>query len=94
MPFGQFSAGVRDALAMARAPGAQRVLVVSSGGPISTLIGTVLGLAPRTMVELNLQARNTGVSEFRAGAKVVHCVSFNNVPHLDRPGRRESITYS
>lgn len=93
-PFDKFSAGVRDALAAARAPGAERVLVVSSGGPISTLIGTVLGLAPRTVVELNLQARNTGVSEFRAGAKVVHCVSFNNVPHLDRPDRRDFVTYT
>lgn len=93
-PFDEFAAGVRDALEAARAPGAERVLVVSSGGPISTLIGTVLGLAPRSMVELNLQARNTGVSEFRAGAKAVLCVSFNNVPHLDRSGRRESITYT
>jgi broad specificity phosphatase PhoE len=93
-PFDAFSAGVREGLAAARAPGAERVLVVSSGGPISTLIGTVLGLAPRTMMELNLQARNTGVTELRAGAKNIHCVSFNNVPHLDRPERRDAITYS
>ena len=93
-PFAAFAAGVREALGAARAPGAERVLVVSSGGPISTLIGTVLGVAPRTMVELNLQARNTGVTEFRAGVKNVHCVSFNSVPHLDRPERRDAITYS
>ena len=93
-PFEAFTAGVREGLAAARAPGAERVLIVSSGGPISTLIGTVLGLAPRTMVELNLQARNTGVTEFRAGARNIHCVSFNNVPHLERPERRDAITYS
>jgi broad specificity phosphatase PhoE len=93
-PFAAFAAGVRDGLAAARAPGAERVLIVSSGGPISTLIGTVLGLAPRAMVELNLQARNTGVTEFRAGARNIHCVSFNNVPHLERPERRDAITYS
>lgn len=94
MPFEAFASGVREALVAARAPGAERVLIVSSGGPISALIGTVLGLAPRTMVELNLQARNSGMTEFRTGAASIHCVSFNNVPHLDRPERRDAITYS
>lgn len=94
VPFDVFAAGAREGLAAARAPGAERVLIVSSGGPISTLIGSVLGLAPRTMVELNLQARNTGVTEFRSGERNIHCVSFNNVPHLDRADRREAITYS
>jgi hypothetical protein len=54
----------------------------------------VLGVAPRTVVDLNLQTRNTGLSELRAGARSAHCVSFNAVPHLERPGRREAITYS
>ena len=68
--------------------------MVSSGGPISTLIGSVLGVPPRIMVDLNLQARNTGVTEIRTGVKNIHCVSFNNVPHLDRAERRDAITYS
>ncbi|MFZ1907948.1 MAG: histidine phosphatase family protein, partial [Burkholderiales bacterium] len=74
--------------------GAERVLVVSSGGPISTAVGAVLGVAPRIVADLNLQTRNTGLSELRAGAQRAHCVSFNAVPHLERPGRREAITYS
>lgn len=93
-PFAAFAAGVRESLEAARAPGAERVLVVSSGGPISTLIGSVLGVPPRIMVDLNLQARNTGVTEIRTGVKNIHCVSFNNVPHLDRAERRDAITYS
>ena len=93
LSFPEFEAGVRQALEAAR-HGAERVLVVSSGGPISSAIGAVLGVAPRTVVDLNLQTRNTGLSELRAGAQRAHCVSFNAVPHLDRPGRREAITYS
>jgi len=93
LSFPEFEAGVRQALEGAR-HGAERVLVVSSGGPISTAIGAVLGVAPRTVVDLNLQTRNTGLSELRAGAQLAHCVSFNAVPHLDRHGRREAITYS
>ncbi len=91
--FPEFEAGVRLALETAR-HGAERVLVVSSGGPISTAIGAVLGVTPRTVVDLNLQTRNTGLSELRAGAQRAHCVSFNAVPHLERSGRREAITYS
>lgn len=93
LPFDEFEAGVRQSLEAAR-HGAERVLVVSSGGPISTALGAVLGVAPRTVVDLNLQTRNTGVSEMRAGVRRSHCVSFNAVPHLDRHGRREAITYS
>lgn len=92
--FNAFSAAVRGALDRARAGSAQRVLVVSSGGPISTLVGTVLDLAPRMMMNLNLQTRNSAISELAFNARTVHFVSFNTVPHLDRPGRREAITYS
>ena len=91
--FPEFEAGVRQALEAAR-HGAERVLVVSSGGPISSAIGAVLGVAPRTVVDLNLQTRNTGLSELRAGARRSHCVSFNAVPHLERRDRRGAITYS
>ncbi len=92
--FAEFAAGVRQALEAARGGVAERVLVVSSGGPISSAIGAVLGVAPRTVIDLNLQTRNTGLSELRAGARRAHCVSFNAVPHLERPERREAITYS
>ncbi len=80
-----------DAEAVAPCPTCQseakRVLVVSSGGPISTILAEVLGMPQRGVVDLNLQTRNTGITELQAGATRIHCVSFNNVPHLDRPDR-------
>ena len=94
LPFGDFVARARAALEIARRPGASRVLIVSSGGPISALLGTVLGVAPRMMIDLNLQARNSGVSELRFNERATHCVSFNNVPHLEQAGRSGAITYS
>ena len=93
-PFAQFRSRVLAALAAARAGNVKRVLVVSSGGPISTILAEVLGMPLRGVVDLNLQTRNTGITELQAGATRIHCVSFNNVPHLDRPGRSEAITYS
>ena len=93
-PFAQFRARVLAALAAARAGTAKRVLVVSSGGPISTILAEVLGMPLRGVVDLNLQTRNTGITELQAGANRIHCVSFNNVPHLDRPDRAGALTYS
>jgi broad specificity phosphatase PhoE len=92
--FETFSAGVRAVLDRMREGAARRVLVVSSGGPISTLLGAVLELAPRMMMNLNLQTRNAAISELAFNASSVHFVSFNGVPHLDRPERRAAITYS
>ncbi|HUK05167.1 MAG TPA: histidine phosphatase family protein [Burkholderiales bacterium] len=92
--FDGFRARVLEALAAMRSGAARRVLVVSSGGPISTMLAEVLGMPLRGVVDLNLQTRNTGITELAAGASRIHCVSFNNVPHLDRPDRAGSLTYS
>ena len=94
-PFGRFLEGVRAGLAEARADrAARRVLVISSGGPISTLIAEALGAPHASMVRINLQLRNTGVTEFRCGEHATHCVAFNAVPHLDPADRRDGVTYS
>jgi broad specificity phosphatase PhoE len=93
-PFAEFRGRVLAALGELRAGKAKRVLVVSSGGPISTILAEVLGMPQRGVVDLNLQTRNTGISELQAGASRIHCVSFNNVPHLDRPERAGALTYS
>lgn len=93
-PFAEFRGRVLGALGDLRRGAAKRVLVVSSGGPISTILADVLGMPLRGVVDLNLQTRNTGITELQAGASRIHCVSFNNVPHLDRPDRAGALTYS
>lgn len=92
--FAAFQARVLAALTQMRQAPARRVLVVSSGGPISTMLAGVLGMPARGVVDLNLQTRNTGITELQAGASRIHFVSFNNVPHLDRPDRAGALTYS
>ena len=92
--FAEFRGRVLGALADLRAGKAKRVLVVSSGGPISTILAEVLGMPQRGVVDLNLQTRNTGITELQAGAARIQCISFNNVPHLDRPDRAGTLTYS
>jgi len=93
-PFAAFRARVLAALQAVRSGKGERVLVISSGGPISTILAEVLKMPARGVVDLNLQTRNTGITELRAGERAIQCVSFNNIPHLDRPDRAGATTYA
>jgi len=79
-----FLAGVTTALDHVRDKhfGA-KVLVVSSGGPISTAVGHVLGTSAATTIELNLRIRNSSVTEFAFTPKRHMLVTYNTLPHLD-----------
>ena len=72
----------------------QNVLIVSSGGPISTAVGHVLGLSPEATIELNLRIRNSAVSEFQFSPKRHSLLTYNTLPHLDAPDFQDWITYA
>ena len=78
-----FVAGVRDALDQARATPEGDVLLVSSGGPIATAVGLVLGTPAETTIDLNMRIRNSAVTEFVFSAKRHNLLSYNTLPHLD-----------
>ena len=69
-------------------------LVTSSGGAISRAVVDVIGASSATAIEFNLQFRNTGVCELITGGDSMRLVTFNALPHLDRPDRRDSITFA
>lgn len=69
-------------------------LVTSSGGAISRAVVDVIGARSATAIEFNLQFRNTGVCEIITGGDAMRLVTFNALPHLDRPDRRGSITFA
>ena len=45
-------------------------------------------------IELNLQYRNSAFCEIFASPRSMRVVSFNCIPHLDRPDRQDAITHS
>lgn len=90
----EFRAGVADALAQARAQHQGRVLVVSSGGPISTAVGLVLDAPAGSVVDLNMRLRNSALCELVASASRHSLLSFNTLPHLDTPALADHITYA
>jgi broad specificity phosphatase PhoE len=87
-------AGVTSALDHVRGNYQGNVLLVSSGGPIATAVGHVLGTSPETTIELNLRIRNTAVTEFAFTPKRHMLVGYNAIPHLDAPAYQDWVTYA
>ena len=89
-----FQKGVTRALDHVRAHHDGNVLMVSSGGPISTAVGHVLGTSPETTIELNLRIRNASITEFAFTPKRHMLVTYNTLPHLDHADHASWVTYS
>ena len=93
--YNDFVAGVTGALDHVRAQHhGKNVLMVSSGGPISTAVGHVLGTSAETTIELNLRIRNSSVTEFAFTPKRHMLVTYNTLPHLDDARYKDWVTYA
>jgi broad specificity phosphatase PhoE len=89
-----FRHGVTSALTHIRTHCEGTVLLVSSGGPIATAVGHVLGTSPETTIELNMRIRNSAVSEMLFSPKRHTLLTFNTLAHLDAPEHADWITYA
>lgn len=91
-----FGQRTREALADAVAglPADAQVLVVTSGGVIGRVVADVLEAGAEAAIQLNLQVRNTSVTEMVAGRSARRLVSFNAVPHLHTRERSRALTHS
>jgi broad specificity phosphatase PhoE len=89
-----FLQGVTSALDHVRSQHNGNVLIVSSGGPISTAVGHILGTTPEATIELNLRIRNTSVTELSFTPKRHMLVTYNTLPHLDSAEHANWVTYS
>jgi broad specificity phosphatase PhoE len=92
--YADFAAGVNTALDHVRREQEGDVLIVSSGGPISTAIGQVLGVPAETTIGLNMQIRNSAVSEFVFTPRRHTLLTYNTLPHLDRQDDASLVTHT
>lgn len=92
--YDEFVHGVTSALDHIRKQHTGNVLVVSSGGPISTAVGHLLGTSPETTIELNYRIRNSSLTEFTFHPKRHTLLTYNTLPHLDRAEYAPWITYA
>jgi broad specificity phosphatase PhoE len=89
-----FTARIENALASATRNGAERVLVVSSGGVIGQMVADTLTAPAKMMMTLNLQIKNTAMTKFVFNGTKRFLHEFNATPHLDTPERADMLSYS
>lgn len=90
--YNDFRHGVVSVLDHVRTQHSGNVLLVSSGGPIATAVGHVLGTTPETTIALNMRIRNAALTEFVFTPKRHMLLTFNTLPHLDGKEHADWIT--
>jgi broad specificity phosphatase PhoE len=70
------------------------VLIVTSGGVIGRVVAEALHAGADAAIHLNLQTRNTGITEVARGRTATRIVAFNAIPHLERADRAHAVTHS
>ena len=94
--WGQFGARIAAGIESACEDlgGEAQVLIVTSGGVIGRAVADALEAGPQAAINLNLQTRNTGITEVVRGKTATRIVAFNAVPHLERVDRAHAVTHS
>lgn len=72
----------------------KQLVIVSSGGVIATIIGSLLGIKSEQIIELSLQIKNSAVSSFLYNGKDFSLTGFNDLSHLLSSDKQSYITYS
>jgi len=91
--YAEFVGRVQGATRRLMTPGDEKVLVFTSGGPISTVMRWALDLAPEVALGLNWRMPNCSVSVFWANPPQLSLLSYNSVAHLEAAGDPSLITY-
>ncbi len=94
LPFATFQENIVQTLKAVQHNHSGSVLIVSSGGPISTLLAYLLGMNDHGRIELNLRLRNSSVSELNFNSSAVSVISFNTLCHLAQPEYSDWLTYA
>ena len=89
-----FVRGVTSALDHVRQTYIGNVLMVSSGGPIATAVGHILGTPAETTIELNMRIRNSALTEFAFTPKRHMLLTYNTLPHLDHADYKDWVSYA
>ncbi len=78
---------------MAREGRAKTLVISTSGGVIGTIAAHLLGLTNHIGIELNWAVHNASITRVIYSERKASLSMFNALPHLERAGRTELITY-
>jgi broad specificity phosphatase PhoE len=95
LPWHGFHGRIKSALEhIMKTEGRSKTLILStSGGVIGTTVAHILGLSNHMGVELNWAVHNASITRLIYSTEKVSLSMFNALPHLEREGRRQLITY-
>jgi len=95
LPWRGFHSRITEALAgiMQREGRGKNLIISTSGGVIGTIVAHVLGGPNQLGIELNWAIHNASITRLIYSDSKVSLSMFNALPHLERPERRELITY-
>ncbi|MDB5818971.1 MAG: histidine phosphatase family protein [Rhizobacter sp.] len=74
-------------------PDDAKVLVFSSGGVITSLVGDLLGIRSESLFELNWGLANGGITVVNARKGKLRLMSLNGIAHFEEMRDRRMITY-
>jgi len=71
----------------------KRLVVFTSGGPISVAVRSALGLSDRMTLEISWQLMNASITRLKYNSKGIMLAGFNEVSHLELEGDARLLTY-
>jgi broad specificity phosphatase PhoE len=71
----------------------KKVVVFTSGGPVSAAVQFVLGLSDKKTIELSWQVLNSSVTRFKYSTKGIALSGFNDISHIVMEKEASLITY-
>ncbi|MCW8196780.1 histidine phosphatase family protein [Proteobacteria bacterium 005FR1] len=94
-PFVDFKSRVCDALSevMAANSKGRNIVVATSGGVIAMAVQSVLDMPDEQAINLNWMVYNASITRIRFSGSRKSLSVFNSIPHLERPGFTDKITY-
>lgn len=88
-----FQTRLREGLEQLARSGHERIVVVTSGGPIAFAVQAALGLTPEKTLALNWTLYNASLTELRVRRGTLMLSGFNGVAHLELAGDPSLLTY-
>ena len=78
---------------ISRHSGGSRVLISTSGGVIAMALQRVLQFPDDQVIKTNWMVNNSSVTRIRYGDGKISLSQFNSLPHLEKDGMQELVTY-
>ena len=87
----QVRQGLEDLIA--RQGARKQIAIFTSGGPISVVVQTALGLTDPKALEVSWQLMNASVTRIKYNSRGIMLAVFNDVTHLELAGDARLLTY-